>query len=279
MMLVDEDRTSQGRSLRECVRGELVRQRGGWRGPLLVQRVNLKTNPHSLFLHNFNLTTQRLLFCSSSPSSSRRNSYQLAMSKFATLLQKGKRALQDLELLKVLQAEIKYELSNDLYKNEIGSLGDFVIDWNSPHSKDIIMRKKCESGEEIAISALLGEETFVEDNLYPKEANMKVCVKKNGLSSILKFDCKVLDEGQNKVDFHIQNAYFLKSPTDLGSSVYKGPLFSELDPELQQELKRYLISRGIQNSLAAYLLHQIHRKEQDQYVKWLQKLEGMVSLR
>lgn len=168
------------------------------------------------------------------------------MLKVATMLQKGMRALQDLELLKVLQSEIRHELSNDLYKvslhvlfssqcihfspwmliqDEIGSLGDFMVDWNSPLSKDIIMRKKCESGEEIAISALLGEETFVEDNLYPKEANMKVCIKKNGLSSILQFDCKVLDEGQNKIDFHIQNAYFLKSPTDLGSSPYKGPVF------------------------------------------------------
>lgn len=100
-----------------------------------------------------------------------------------------------------------------------------MIDWNSPHSKDIVMRKRCESGEEIAVSALLGEGTSVEDNTYPKEADMKVCIKKNGLGSILQFDCKVLDEGQNKIDFHIQNAYYLKSATDLGSSVYKGPVF------------------------------------------------------
>ncbi|KAD3336276.1 hypothetical protein E3N88_31795 [Mikania micrantha] len=157
------------------------------------------------------------------------------MSKVATLLQKGKKAVQDLDLIKVLQSEIRHELSNDLYKNETGSLGDFVIDWDSPHSKDMILRKKCESGEEIAVSALLGEETFVEDNLYPKEANMKVCIKKNGLSSMLQFDCTVSDEGQNKIDFHIQNAYYLKSPTILGTSVYRGPIFrAEAIPNLQR---------------------------------------------
>ncbi|KAL8260539.1 hypothetical protein R6Q59_028492 [Mikania micrantha] len=200
------------------------------------------------------------------------------MSKVATLLQKGKKAVQDLDLIKVLQSEIRHELSNDLYKNETGSLGDFVIDWDSPHSKDMILRKKCESGEEIAVSALLGEETFVEDNLYPKEANMKVCIKKNGLSSLLQFDCTVSDEGQNKIDFHIQNAYYLKSPTILGTSVYRGPIFSDLDPALQQELKQYLISRGIRNSLTTFLLHHIHHKEQEQYIKWLQKLEAMMAL-
>ena len=38
------------------------------------------------------------------------------MSKVASLLQKGKRAFRDLEWLKVLQSEIKHELSNDPYK-------------------------------------------------------------------------------------------------------------------------------------------------------------------
>ena len=99
------------------------------------------------------------------------------------------------------------------------------MDWDSQDSKDVILRKKCESGEELAISALLGDETFLGDDCYPKEVDMKVCIKKTGLPSILQFDCKVLDQGQNKIDFHIQNAYYLKSPIDLSSSVYKGPLF------------------------------------------------------
>nr|GEU91618.1 mitochondrial glycoprotein [Tanacetum cinerariifolium] len=198
------------------------------------------------------------------------------MSKVASLLQKGNRVLRDLELLKVLQSEIKHELSNDPYKKKGGSLGDFVMDWDSPHSKDVILRKNCESGEEVAISALLGDETFLEVDGYPKEAEMKVCIKKAGLSSILQFDCKVIDEGEDKVDFHIQNAYYLKSPTNLDSSIYRGPVFRDLDPALQQELKQYLISRGIGESFTNFLILHLHKKEQNQYVNWLQKLEAMV---
>lgn len=199
------------------------------------------------------------------------------MSRVTTLLQKGKRALQELELLKILQSEIRHELANDPYKNETGSLEDFVIDWDSQHSKDVIMRKKCESGEELAVSALLGEETFLGDDCYPKEVDMKVCIKKTELTSILQFDCKVLDEGQDRVDFHIQNAYYLKSPTDLSPRVYRGPVFRNLDLGLQQELKQYLISRGIHKSLTNFLLLHLHKKEQNQYIKWLQKLEAMVA--
>lgn len=86
------------------------------------------------------------------------------------------------------------------------------------------MRKKCESGEELAVSTLLGEETFLEGNCYPKEVDMKVCIKKTGLSSVLQFDCKVLDKGHD-IDFHIQNAYYLNSPSNLCSSLYRGPVF------------------------------------------------------
>lgn len=119
-----------------------------------------------------------------------------------------------------------------------------MIDWDSSHSKDVIMRKKCESGEELAVSALLGDETFLGDVCYPKEAEMKVCIKKTGLSSILQFDCKVLDEGQDKVDFHIQNAYYLKSPTNLGPSVYRGPVFRYISVDLVSEISSNFICQG-----------------------------------
>nr|XP_043612310.1 uncharacterized protein LOC122584010 [Erigeron canadensis] len=199
------------------------------------------------------------------------------MSKVLKLVKKSKKALGESSLVKVLQSEIRHELSNDLYKNERGSLGDFVIDWDSSQSRDIMMRKKCESGEEVAISALLGDETFLGDVGYPKEAEMKVCVKKTGLSSILQFDCKVVDEGQDKVDFHIQNAFYLKWPTNLSSSVYRGPEFRDLDPDLQQELKHYLISKGIGESFSNFLLHYLHKKEQNQYINWLQNLEALAA--
>ncbi|GKE56977.1 mitochondrial glycoprotein, partial [Tanacetum coccineum] len=50
----------------------------------------------------------------------------------------------------------------------------------------------------------------------------------------------------------------------------------DLDPALQQELKQYLISRGIEESFTNFLILHLHKKEQNQYVNWLQKLEAMV---
>ncbi|CAK9139910.1 unnamed protein product [Ilex paraguariensis] len=227
------------------------------------------------------------------------------MPRVTPVLRKGLKAIQDFDLLKVLQSEIRHELSSNRFQNntkcsklvsenlfgffcpltstsffqnyESGSIGDFVVDWDSPQSQDMVLRKKYESGEEVAVSALLGCETFQEDGRFPREAQMKVCIKKPGLTSILQFDCGVSSRSDIGTEFEIRNAYFIQSSSCLDSSFYRGPLFSSLDPQLQDELKQYLFARGIGESFSNFLLLHLHKKEQDQYVNWLHKVEAMVA--
>lgn len=117
-------------------------------------------------------------------------------------------------------------------QNEMmGSFGDFELEWDSPQSQDVMLRKKCSSGEEVAVSALLGRDTFEEDSRFPAEALMKICVKKPGLSSILKFDCVASNRGGTQPDFQIQNAHYIpssSSSSSLNSSIYRGPVFRYL---------------------------------------------------
>ncbi|XP_027175971.1 mitochondrial acidic protein mam33 [Coffea eugenioides] len=190
----------------------------------------------------------------------------------------GIRAIQDLDLLKILQSEINHELTSKppAQGDESGSLLDFVLEWDSPKTQDVVLRKKSESGEEVAISALLRGQSFEPDGEFPPatDVKMKVCIKKPGLRSILLFDCEVSNRGEDKSGFNIQNAYYIQSASCLSPSVYRGPLFSDLDPQLQDELKKYLEARGIGESLLNFLLLRLGKKEQSQYVNWLQKLES-----
>ncbi|XP_063935111.1 mitochondrial acidic protein mam33-like [Daucus carota subsp. sativus] len=157
-------------------------------------------------------------------------------------------------------------------------LGDFVVDWDSPRSEDVVLRKTCNSGEELAVTtALLGEETIEDDDRLPREALMKVCIKKPGLSSILQFDCGVFSKGEDGIEFNIRHAHYLPSTSSLGSSLYRGPLFSTLDPQLQDELKQYLVTKGIGKSLTNFLLLHLHKKEQNQYENWLEKLKAYIA--
>ncbi|KAL6272854.1 hypothetical protein ACE6H2_023546 [Prunus campanulata] len=164
------------------------------------------------------------------------------MSKANAVLRQGGKALKDLNLLKVLQSEIQHELScNPPEVSRSSSMGEFVVDCELPVSQDLVLRRKYDSGEEVAVSALLGP--FSPDGLegveclYPRDVLMKMCLKKPGLSSML----------------------------------------HKLDNELQVELKKYLVSKGIGESLTNILLHHLHKKEQAQYVDWLHKLESYVA--
>lgn len=52
---------------------------------------------------------------------------------------------------------------------------------------------------------------------------------------------------------------------------------SDLDPALQHELKQYLAARGIEEDFTNNLLLYLHKKEQGQYMGWLQKLKEMMD--
>ncbi|KAK9289673.1 hypothetical protein L1049_007831 [Liquidambar formosana] len=125
--------------------------------------------------------------------------------------------------------------------------------------------------------ALLGPETIEEEGIFLRDALMKVCIKKPGLSSILQFDCEVHSTGDDSSDFEIDDACYLQSSTCLGPSVYRGPFFDTLEIPLQDALKQYLKARGIGESLTNFLLLHLNKKEQHQYVNWLHKLEAVVT--
>ncbi|XP_052173916.1 uncharacterized protein LOC127789153 isoform X2 [Diospyros lotus] len=146
------------------------------------------------------------------------------MPRITTVLRQSRKAIQDLDLLKVLQSEIRCEQSlNPELDNQSGPTGDFVLDWDSPQSQDVVLRKKYESGEEVAVSALLGPEITCADSNSRRDVLMKICIKKPGLSSILQFDCGYSSE------FDVHNAYYIPPSACLHSSVYKGPSFSASD--------------------------------------------------
>ncbi|XP_057982055.1 uncharacterized protein At2g39795, mitochondrial [Malania oleifera] len=200
------------------------------------------------------------------------------MPRATPVLRQIRKAIADRDLLKVLTSEIKHELSSNRFQDsQSGSLGDFVLIWDAPKSLDVFLRRKYDTGEEVAVSAFLDPQTYSSDDMLPREALMKVCIKKPGLCSNLQFDCRVFSGGNCRFEFDIHNAYYLRSSTCLSPSVYRGPLFSSLDPQLQEALKEYLVDKGVGESLTNFLLHHLHRKEQAQYVHWLHELEKFVG--
>ncbi|ANM62176.1 Mitochondrial glycoprotein superfamily [Arabidopsis thaliana x Arabidopsis arenosa] len=202
------------------------------------------------------------------------------MRKLNPLLKRGLKAIENGDLLKILQSEIRHEISHPRFQGvETGSLGDFKLDWDSPESQDIVLKRQFDSGEKVVVSALLQPEPIeLEDDLvFPREAHAKVCIKKPGLSSILQFHCRVYESGSGSSHFDIESAYFIRSFVSAPSSTYGDHFFSQVDPKLHSALEQYLISKGVSEGLTNFLLCHLNKKEQDQYVNWLRRLESTMS--
>ncbi|CBJ33293.1 conserved unknown protein [Ectocarpus siliculosus] len=60
-------------------------------------------------------------------------------------------------------------------------------------------------------------------------------------------------------------------------SLYRGPDFNELDPDLQDALYDYLKERNIDDDLAAFICMYADQKEQNEYTNWLGEVAKFVK--
>ncbi|MEW5297782.1 MAG: hypothetical protein WDW36_000966 [Sanguina aurantia] len=60
-------------------------------------------------------------------------------------------------------------------------------------------------------------------------------------------------------------------------SAYTGPVFEELDEQLQKDFKAYLEERGISAEMGEFLRHLIYDKEQREYVDWMHNVKKFVN--
>eukprot|EP00879_Flechtneria_rotunda_P002466 GHRR01002663.1.p1 GENE.GHRR01002663.1~~GHRR01002663.1.p1 ORF type:complete len:254 (+),score=64.25 GHRR01002663.1:101-862(+) len=60
-------------------------------------------------------------------------------------------------------------------------------------------------------------------------------------------------------------------------TAYTGPVFAELDSELQDAFREYIAERGINEDMGEYLRHLMYDKEQQEYMRWLESVKGFVG--
>lgn len=85
----------------------------------------------------------------------------------------------------------------------------------------------------------------------------------------------------------IDNVYYYADPSHADAksadaeharqSLYVGPPFGNLDPDLQVMFERYLDERGVNTALALFVPDYIDVKEQREYLGWLSNVKGFVE--
>lgn len=86
-------------------------------------------------------------------------------------------------------------------------------------------------------------------------------------TSVLKFDCVATQQLTIK---HVE--FFPKGTGPEGENNYGGPLFNDLDPDLQDKFLEYLEARGIDTDMCYYILKYSREKEHHEYMNWLEQL-------
>ncbi|RZR97438.1 hypothetical protein BHM03_00026624 [Ensete ventricosum] len=169
------------------------------------------------------------------------------------LQRRGTTLLRDGGLLQVLRSEINHELSSSSKSSCGDGVGSevegFMLEWTELRTQDVVLRRQPDHifCEEIAVSALLAPLQFRDKDPLPRDVLMKVCIKKAGYDSVLRFDCRAFrcdkdqllpwttmetNDGGVGSDFTIRKAYCSSLVDYLGKCKYVGPIF-RYDQELQ----------------------------------------------
>lgn len=122
------------------------------------------------------------------------------------------------------------------------------------------------------------EEDF--DTMSDNFANVNVVVVKNADKSAVAFELLMnMQEGSFYVDSvtpyeSAEAALNESAEAELSRELsYHGPPFSNLDEALQESLESYLESRGITTDLTSFISNYSEFKENNEYIKWLNKMK------
>lgn len=187
----------------------------------------------------------------------------------------------DLELLKVLRAELKHQ-------EEVASLQD----WGSPPGAFKLVDKpgvqelllhRTFGDEDIDISCVLHDQSYPpadeeegyeppKHNIPTKMVQMTIKIATGPNKPFLKIVCCNFG-----VEVHIESV-LLKDPTvDYKIVPYEGPDFSQLDAKVKLGFVKYLAARGIDGPLGSFLMDFMANKGQRDYSSWLRKVELFVK--
>ena len=88
----------------------------------------------------------------------------------------------------------------------------------------------------------------------------------------LVFECK-----SDGTYLSVMHASFEPTDGEIEDSAYTGPVYEELDEEVQRQFGAYLEARGVTPDLGAYLLRLVHDKEQREYMYWLEQVRDFLG--
>lgn len=185
------------------------------------------------------------------------------------------------DLSSILSQEIKHEQT--VYEQDEalaqGPPAPFKLT-SSPGDTTVTLTREFK-GEKVSIDASINmQDTLAlpfdndassdEPEDEPNDITFNVSVSKAGKALV--FEC--ISDGTYVDIRHVS----LEPESGVESETsYTGPVFGELDDELQNAFRAYVAERGVNEDLGEYLRHLLYDKEQQEYAHWLEGVNSFVK--
>ncbi|GAB4813132.1 hypothetical protein N2152v2_000178 [Parachlorella kessleri] len=194
-------------------------------------------------------------------------------------------------LAQTLQSEVKFEQENYSPPEELagGPPKGFALHEEKGDTHITLSREY--KGEEVTVDLMVNNQP--EQEPYEnEEGELEVDVGVVFNVSVTKGDKSLVFECRSDGSYCvIQHVSLEPAEGEVPESHYTGPVYAELDVELQyyigvyaeldEELQNnfaeFLAERGINEDLGAFLLQLMHDKEQREYMHWLQNVHTFVN--
>lgn len=212
--------------------------------------------------------------------------WPLAARMASTAREVGREA--DAGLISVLRTELDHERKTYSQAKELtrGPPKPWTVTDKQGHA-DVILRRSY-GQEDIAVTCVYQADSYAEGE-NPEEdmnsgddegmdetgmgscVNMTITINKGADSPTLE-----ISAASYGTEISIEHVYFWEDK-DTKESIYDGPNFLQLDDEVQSQFERFIKVRGVNKELTGYLFALLSDKEQREYMRWLQKVEGFLK--
>ncbi|KAK9842622.1 hypothetical protein WJX84_000533 [Apatococcus fuscideae] len=192
------------------------------------------------------------------------------------------RAFASSPLADVLKSELDFELENDEKPEGLsnGPPKPFQLT-ESPGDTHLLLKREYK-GEQIEITTSVNDQPEAPEIPEGEEGEEAEADSFPGLDfevAIIKGDQRLAFMCQSNGAYleviHVSSVDPAGAPPSLRT--FQGPVYQELDDDLQAEFANYLHERGIDEKLGDYLITLVNEKEQEEYKRWLGNVRNFVT--
>ncbi|XP_051148029.1 uncharacterized protein At2g39795, mitochondrial-like [Andrographis paniculata] len=179
-------------------------------------------------------------------------------------------------ILRLIRNEIQYELERSPPSELVGEFNSFTID-ECRGEQWIRLSKKYSESEEIKIDVTMFDGSVPVEKYDGSSEDVKlhitliVDIFKGESSRVLEFLCSAWPDS-----IEIRNV-FTRDRDQMKMQPHMGPEFKELSDELQDSLYEFLESRGVDDKLAEFVHLYMRRKDESEYVRWMENLKSFIQ--